>query len=252
MYGFSGWGQYLAVLPDKVTNISSTAKSLSLLSVLICFGFFSAGFVKTVHWINFDLNISGTAKWFYSQFYSIEREQLLLAPYIKYLPFWTFKIMDFIAVSFELSPLLFLLLGRKAWRVWILIACVFHMFNTLMLNINFIFTSIAYLCFADFTPWFKKIKYLSALKSVKSVICSSLALIIIVRVYYSFNLIFATNIFFPEYSVEMNLYFALLIWNIIIILLFKSTFRKTAASINNNFNVNKIALSSSIQEVKAE
>ncbi len=239
---FSGWGEFLAVVPDKAVNINSTAKSLSLLSVLICFGFFSAAFLKTVFWVNLDFNSTGTGKWFYSQFYIVERQQLFLAPFIKYLPFWTFKIMDFIAVCFELSPLLFLFISRKAWRIWILTACVFHVFNTLMLNINFIFVAATYLAFANFTGWFKKVRYLSTLKSVKALIFACLSLIVIIKVYYSFNSIIATNIFWPDNLTINNLCFALLIWVIVIMILFKSTFKRTATDINKYVGMEDMTL----------
>lgn len=229
---FSGWGAYLAVVPDEVPNKNSTAQSLSLLGVLISFAFFSAGFGKALHWINFDLSTTGTGGWFYSVFYELEKQQFLLAPFIKYLPFWSFKVMDFIAVCFELSPLLFLLTSKKAWRAWILIACLFHTFNTLMLNINFISIGIIYLAFANFTHLFNKIKYFYSLKLVRPFIYVCLSLIIFVRINYSINSITATNIFLPGNLIEINLYFAIIIW-IIILLLFISTFKKPALDINN-------------------
>lgn len=141
--------------------------------------------------------------------------------------------MDFIAVAFELSPLLFLLTSKKAWRAWILIACLFHTFNTLMLNINFISIGIIYLAFADFTHLFNKIKYFYSLKLVKPFIYLCLSLIIFIRINYSINSITATNIFLPGNLIEINLYFAIIIW-IIILSLFISSFKKTALDIHNS------------------
>ncbi len=240
---FSGWGAHLAVVPDKVTNTTSTAKSLSLLSVLICFSFFSAGFSKAFNWINFDTNISGSAAWFYSAFYLHDQQRFLLAPFIKYLPFLSFKVMDFIAVSFELSPLLFLLTSRKAWRVWMMLACLFHILNTLILNINFIFNSIVYLAFADFTYLFQKIKYLCTLKLVKALIYACLSLITIVRINYSFNSIKSSNIFWPDHFKEFNLYFAVLIWIIVLMLLSKGIFQRTPKGISKFPRIKDIILS---------
>ncbi|MBD0257998.1 MAG: hypothetical protein ICV83_19975, partial [Cytophagales bacterium] len=48
---FSGWGRHLAVLRDKPTKTDSTSRSLSLLSVLLCFAMFSAGFEKALNWV---------------------------------------------------------------------------------------------------------------------------------------------------------------------------------------------------------
>jgi hypothetical protein len=64
-------------------------------------------------------------------------ETFLLAPLVVKLPPQLFKIADFTAVAFELSAFFFLLTGRTALRVWLLLAAIFHITNTLLLNIPF-------------------------------------------------------------------------------------------------------------------
>lgn len=223
---FSGWGRDLAVVPDKIWKIDSVKKSLSLLSVLLCFAFFSAGFEKALAWINFDLNKNGSGSWFYIGYYVLERQRLL-APLFAHLPFWIFKIMDFLAVPFELSPLFFLLTSQKAWRIWILIASAFHIGNTLILNINFIGLAIVYLAFMDYTALFSKIKYLTSLKSVKIAMLFALTLIIFFRIKNSFSYIpVNTSLFNPD-SRSNSLYYSIVLWVLIIAFIYKNAFKKT-------------------------
>lgn len=223
---FSGWGQDLALVPDKIWKKDSTEKSLSLLSVAICFAFFSAGFEKALHWINLDFNKNGTGHWFYVGYYIFER-QYLLAPFFAHLPFWGFKIMDFVAVPFELSPLFFLLTSKKAWRIWLMIACSFHMANTLILNINFLGISIIYLAFVDYTALYSKIKHLTSFTITKiSIFCAS-SFLVIFRIKNCFisapiNKSSADNESYAGY-----LYFAIIAWVLIIALIYKDAFRES-------------------------
>ncbi len=223
---FSGWGHYLAVVPDKIATTDSTKKSLSLLSVMVCFAFFSAGFEKAVGWINFDVNSNGSGNWFYVGYYILER-QYLLAPFFKYMPFGGFKIMDFVAVLFELSPLFFLLTSKKAWRIWLIIACSFHLANTLILNINFIGISIIYLAFVDYSALFSKIKYLASFTFTKIAAFCGLSLIAVYRIK---NCLSAGSINRSSADDDLYigyLYFGIILWILIIALIYKNAFRKT-------------------------
>lgn len=224
---FSGWGSQLALVPDKITSIDSTAKSLSLLSVLICFAFFSAGFQKAFHWINFNVNTSGTAKWFYDGYYVQER-QYLLAPFFKHLPFLGFKMMDFLAVPFELSPLFFLLASKKAWRIWLLIASTFHFSNALVLNIDFVFIAFVDLAFVDFTVLFSKIQSLLNTRFIKPVIFFTLSIVVVFRIKLCLNSTSFLKTFFNGSSDKVELYIAVIIWLSVIIILFMNAFRKKA------------------------
>ena len=218
---FSEWGRDLALVPDKALNSDFNIKSLSLLSVLICFSFFSAGFEKALHWINFDFSTSGSAAWYYKQ-----QRAYLLGPYVPGIfPFWAFKILDFIAVAFELSPFIFLLIGPKAWRLWLISACIFHLCNTLFFNILFNPFAIAYLAFADsstFYDWLKR-------KADTTFMLTTLLMITVVLIYRIYLLTtncHAANLFLSDNDSEGTLYFAIGIW-ILSISMLLFTLRKT-------------------------
>jgi hypothetical protein len=217
---FSDWGAYLAVWPDKKQMPGKNSRALSLLSILLCFGFFTAGFEKALYWINFDLSSNGTGAWFYKE---LRFRNYLLAPYIAtYLPFWGFKIMDFIAVVFELCPLFLLLHSRKAWQFWLMTACVFHICNCLMLNINFITVSIVYLAFVDYSFLYEKAKRFFEIKINYMVCMLILVSIFCIRFYYLLNKIPSPNILIPGYLMVENLYFSLLLSICVLLVLWKS------------------------------
>ena len=219
---FSGCGHELALVPDKTVDKEWTKKSLSLLSVLLCFGFFSAGFEKVVGWIKFDFNLSGSAGWFYPGYYVLEK-QYLLAPIAKHLPFWAFKIMDFLVVPFELSSFFFLLSSKKAWRIWLILACSFHMGNTLILNINFISLSVVYLAFINYSKLYPRIKYFVSLKYMQVSIFCLLSLIVIFRIKNSLSSISIKKSFDDNLYIGY-LYFTIIFWLLIMTIIYKSTF----------------------------
>lgn len=221
---FSNWGSYLAVIPDKKLDPKFSDRALSLLAIFLCFGFFTAGFEKAIRWINFDLSSNGTGAWFYKE---IELRNYLLAPYVpKYLPFVAFKLMDYVAVIFELLPVFLLLHSKKAWRVWLMFACLFHLCNAVMLNINFATVTIVYLAFADYSNFYEKLK--AFFKNRSSWMLSSflLLLICIARLNYLINKVPATNILLPNERTEANLYFGLLLYASVLYVLWMNTFRK--------------------------
>lgn len=221
---FSGWGRELALVPDKIRKTDSPEKSLSLVAVAICFAFFSAGFEKALNWINFDLNKNGSGNWFYVGYYILER-QYLLAPFFVHLPFWGFKIMDFTAVTFELSPLFFLLHSRKAWRLWLIVACFFHMVNTLVLNINFLGLSIIYLSFINYSFLFDKIKDWISRPLVKITAFCVLFFLIIFRVIGSLTPRPIRSLD-DENLYGGYLYYCILFWIILISLIYRDAFKK--------------------------
>lgn len=144
-----GWGRHYALFPDKMLNFESSTKGLSLLATFICFGMFSAGSLKLVFWVDFDLSTSGFLTWYYSSYYNLDY-QLLLLPYIKNLPMLVYEIADYTAVAFEVSGFIMLLWSRKTWKLWLLVASLFHLSNTLVLNIPFLEHVIVYLAFVNF------------------------------------------------------------------------------------------------------
>jgi hypothetical protein len=149
---FTNWGVHYALVPDRPVNPKAATRALATAGVLIAFGFFSAGFEKALHWVNFDFSTGGFLSWFYPGYYLLDRK-FLLAPLVFRVPAQSFKILDYTAVAFELSPFLFLLAGRIAWRTWLLVATCFHLANALLLNIPFYGHVLVYLPFIAFARW---------------------------------------------------------------------------------------------------
>ncbi len=217
---FSGWGTKLAILPDKISTSHSVSRSLSLLSVLICFAFFTAGFEKALNWIDFNTSSNGFASWYYNNFYGNGRNYLL-APFIKSVPFTLLEFVDYITPAFELSPLLFLLSSGKAWRYWLLAACMFHIITTLILNITFIWNFIVYLSFIDFSRLMViKRKRIAQLMLIISV--GILGLLIVVRVNDIIHYQLSGFAFVPDAFFEANLIIALIIWMVTSFIIIKN------------------------------
>ena len=218
---FSGWGSRLAVLPDKPTSVANTEKSLSLAALLICFAFFTAGFQKALNWLDFNPNTSGFAYWYYNGAYNLDRK-FLLAPLFHYIPFRFLEVFDYSAILFELSPLLFLLHSRKAWRIWLLIASIFHLINALVLNISFIAHSIIYLAFIDYPSLFSRIKSLSEKRAYRIAFFAVIAILVLLRLRIVFTYNQSHNILVADYLIEANLYVAMLIWITTILIIARS------------------------------
>jgi hypothetical protein len=143
---FTNWGVPYALVPDRRVNSKTAQRALATVGVFVAFGMFTAGFEKALHWINFDLSTGGFLSWFYGGYFILDRK-LLLAPMVFRVPPQSFKILDYAAVAFELSPFFFLLAGRTAWRAWLLFAICFHLANSLLLNIAFYGQVLVYLPF---------------------------------------------------------------------------------------------------------
>jgi len=153
---FTNWGVPYALVPDRRVNPRTAARALATAGMLIAFGMFTAGFVKALLWINFDLSTSGFLRWFYPFYFLLDRKPLL-APLVFSAPPQLFKILDYAAVAFELSPLFFLVAGRAAWRVWLLIATCFHLANALVLSMPFLHHVLVYLPFVAFARSFGRV-----------------------------------------------------------------------------------------------
>ncbi|KAA3436073.1 hypothetical protein [Rufibacter hautae] len=221
---FSGWGKHLAVLPDKKSRFDSPSKSLSLLSILLCFAMFSAGFEKALSWVDFDPSQNGFLGWFNDGYYTLDRHYFL-ANYVNYFPPLLLEIFDYTAVVFELSPLFFLLHSRKAWRLWLLIACTFHVTNTFLLNIPFIANSMVYLAFTDFTWLYEKISNLLNRFYIKALATGSILLLLFMRGKEAFYPSTSSVLLSPSDKTELKLYLGILLWGVAIILIAKSLFR---------------------------
>ena len=143
------WGQSLSIDQLLFKRRQQNTSSIWLLAVLLAFGFFSAGFGKALVWLDFDPETNGFLAWFYSSYYNMNK-QALLAPFaMKLRPLWIWEFADITAVLFELGFVI-AISRRRVLTLWLLIACVFHLMNCLILNINFSHYAICYLAFV---PW---------------------------------------------------------------------------------------------------
>jgi len=156
LLAFTNSGRKLALVSDR--KIKNPNLSIAILALFIVFAFFTAGLAKAKNWIDFDMSTSGFLSWFFRGFYTLGRNELL-APLVLELPFWLMEIMDYLAVIFEITGFLFLIHSRKAWYYYIFIACLFHLFNTLFLNISFK-PHILIFGIWFFTPFLKRYKIL--------------------------------------------------------------------------------------------
>ena len=145
---FTNWGVSNAIVPDRQVTAKTQKRVLAILAVLLCFGMFTAGWEKALNWLDFDLETGGFMSWFYQGYFTQGRDDFL-APLVLKIPPKLFELADYSAVIFELIPIFALLAGRKWWLGWLSIACIFHLANTLLLNINFISHAPVYLTFAS-------------------------------------------------------------------------------------------------------
>src|SRR5690606_36142347 len=120
--------------------------------------FFTAGYPKSLVWIDFDTSTSGVFSWFYPSYFTLGYDKLL-ADYFFFVPLWIAEIMDYTAVLFELSGILFLIYSRKSWRFYLILATIFHLVNTLFLNIPFTLHVVVYGIWL-LSPQFLKHKWL--------------------------------------------------------------------------------------------
>lgn len=150
---FQNWGTMFSIdsLLRSQREIGEKEKSvdLSFLGVLISFGFFTAGFGKSLSWVDFDLTTSGFLSWFYDGYFNQGRDQLLASAVLKINSPLLLEFIDISAVIFELGVLL-AILSRTGWYSWLTTACLFHLVNCLLLNIAFNANAAVYLAFV---PW---------------------------------------------------------------------------------------------------
>jgi len=147
---FSGWGAAYSI-DSKLGKASSEIEAwpLSLLALLVGFGFFSAGFPKLLVWADFNLSTQGARSWLVSGWYKVGRNRLLAPLFLSITNAYFWEMMDLTAVTFE-TTFIFSLVRRGLFRTYLFIAVMFHFANLLMLNIGFITIFPVYVIFA---PW---------------------------------------------------------------------------------------------------
>jgi len=231
---FTNWGVGYALIPDKEVAKKQQRRVLAILAVILCFGMFTAGFEKARHWIDFDLTKGGFIDWFYSGFFSTDR-QYFLAPFILIIPPQTFEIFDYFTVIFELSPIIALISGRKWWLLWLFVASMFHLANTVLLNIPFpvhapIYLSFIYIRFPLLTNFKKNSNQTKIYLFISTIIT-------IISIHQLFNVVTRNSIeplviyalSLMKGRVELSLYVGLLVWLI--------TFFWTGLAVAKAFNI---------------
>lgn len=213
---FTNCGTHYALIPDRKVSRQRQRRVLAILAVLLCFGMFTAGYEKALNWIDFNLEQGGFINWFYGGFFNLER-RFLLAPYVLQVPAQFFEVFDYFAVVFELSPFLALLAGKKWWRLWLFVACIFHLGNTLLLNIPFFSHAPVYLIFIPIASLTKTVR----LKFSKAqIVLFTSTLITVITIHHLLNFIINDSIksltmnLLPIFGskVKLNTYTGLLIW----------------------------------------
>ncbi|MGD1947656.1 MAG: hypothetical protein ACFB0A_15665 [Croceivirga sp.] len=155
LMAFTNCGSHFALLKDKSVNKDVQKTALVVISVSICFGFFTAGISKFIRWIDFDLNTSGFLSWFNTSYYLGEKEKYFLMDYVFKMPVLLLESMDYMAAIYEISGFLFLVRGKKYWLIFLFISGVFHFSTLLLLNIDFTLTLLVYGIFS-ISPLFKR------------------------------------------------------------------------------------------------
>lgn len=125
-----------------------TVQANSILALALAFGFLTAGIPKLQNWVNADLSSSGILSWYYPNLFTLGRSHLL-AGLVPGVPRVLLKIGDWAAALLEVSAFIALIGGRLSWRIFLILASIFHIVNILVLNIDFTTQALIYLVFAD-------------------------------------------------------------------------------------------------------
>jgi predicted DCC family thiol-disulfide oxidoreductase YuxK len=147
---FSGWGDTYSIdAKFRKAAPRLNAWPLTLLALLVAFGFFSGGLPKLLSWVDFDLTTHGVRNWLVSGWYELDRRKLLAPFAMSVHNPYVWEAFDLLAVVFEVG-FLFSLARRGLFRTYLFIAIMFHLVNVLMLNIGFLTLLPVYVVFA---PW---------------------------------------------------------------------------------------------------
>ncbi|WP_339839826.1 hypothetical protein [uncultured Maribacter sp.] len=192
---FTNAGTKTALIKDKLIKSKTQQWALSLLCIYIAFGFFTAGLPKFIRWVDFDINHIGFLDWFFKGYYTYDR-QLLLADSVFNTPYIVFEILDHIAPTIELLSFVFLLWSRRAWRIYLIILCFFHLGNMMLLNIEFALNITGYGLFiiAPFLSNFRR--YLPKGENAKYLLIGLVSILVLYQI--------ADEIYYWDYTYEVG------------------------------------------------
>lgn len=126
------------------------AQGMSLLAIMIVFGFITAGFDKVRYWVNAEVTESGILSWFYPRLFEYG-DLYLLADFVPGTPAVLLKAADISAALLEVAGIFALLGGRILWRTWLAALTTLYLANALVLNITFTTQVMIYLAFVSLT-----------------------------------------------------------------------------------------------------
>jgi hypothetical protein len=146
--GASGWGAALSLDARAGRGGRVEAWPLTLLMLLVGFGFFTAGFTKLIGgWLALDTQ--ATLGHLFKQFYANGRQDFLAAEFLTWRSAAFWEAMDWATIALECG--LLVAAFRTSWaRPLLVLVVFFHMGTLLMLNIAFAPNMIVY---AAFLPW---------------------------------------------------------------------------------------------------
>jgi len=151
--GFAGWGRYFSVNAFRVNYIykevsfSTNAILIFIFALSIGFSMFTSAAEKMAGgWLSWQGE--GVRFNFIKNFLSLNRDNLLTKPLIRYHNHIFWKFMDYSALIMEFGFILSLI-RIQYFRIFLAIGVVFHMLVLLMFNIPFYSNLIVYLLFVD-------------------------------------------------------------------------------------------------------
>lgn len=203
-FALSDWSTKNALVPDRKWNIHKTV--ISIFSISICFGFLTAGIPKVLHWIDFDIQSSGVLKWWLSGLFT-ESHSGIFDFDMGRTPNLILEGLDYLAAIFEVSAFILLIMGKKYWRLWLIIASLFHLTNCMLFGITFISYIPVYSCFLLAYVLDKKEN------NINWILLISVVMIIgVIKVFLTFleiNFLFKDSIW--------NIYLSILFWLVLIV-----------------------------------
>jgi len=215
-FAFTNIGTKTALVKDKELKPHFQKWALMLLCIYIAFGFFTAGLPKFIRWVDFNPNEIGFLDWFYKGYFTYDRH-ILLADSVFKTPDIVFEIFDHIAPTIEVLSFVFLLWSRRAWRVYLIILCFFHMGNTVLLNIEFALNITCYGIFliAPFLSYIRK--YLPNGQMAKNLLIGLVAVLVLIQIgseIYYWNPSHEVGYYTDKFAVDS--YISVVMWILII------------------------------------
>lgn len=172
--GFGNWGTALALWPDPPVSLRRARRPQVLLALGLALAMVSAGLPKALHWLDFDLGTSGFLAWLLSSIYDLDRGGSCW--WFMHLPPLVHELADISTVLMEMLGIVVLLLGRRAFLLWLAALAFFHAATAVALGIGFFTNALAYLVFLPPRPHPRRIFPLKPVSIAVGLIALAVAL----------------------------------------------------------------------------